>query len=194
MKTNRSLKMKDFRQSPSALFHSLRRTVARRRIRRRLCQSQVQSLEARCLLTADLVSVTPSPGPFEAGTNYSTNPDVNADGRYVAFQSHADNLVSTVADTNGTQDVFVRDLETGRTILISVNADGTDSGMSEGLSEAGVSLTSGSFNPAISDDGRFVAFVSHAKDLVKDVTIDITPNVYVRDRDADEDGIFDEPG
>ncbi|MEZ6132962.1 MAG: Ig-like domain-containing protein [Planctomycetaceae bacterium] len=186
--------MNHFLQSPSALFHSLRRSVTRRRIRRRLCQSHVQSLEARCLLTADLVSVTPSPGPFEAGASYSTNPDVNADGRYVAFQSHADNLVSTVADTNGTQDVFVRDLQTGRTILISVNASGTDSGMSEGLSEAGASITSGSFNPAISDDGRFVAFVSHAKDLVKDLTIDITPNVYVRDRDADEDGIFDEPG
>ncbi|MCA9048984.1 MAG: FG-GAP repeat protein, partial [Planctomycetaceae bacterium] len=151
-------------------------------------------METRCLLTAELVSVTPAPGPFEAGNDYSTNPDVNGDGRYVAFQSHADNLVDGVADTNGTQDVFVRDLFTGETILISINSDGTDSGRSEGISETGASITSGSFYPAISDSGRFVAFVSHAKDLVKGVTIDVTPNVYVRDRDADMDGIFDETG
>jgi hypothetical protein len=52
----------------------------------------------------------------------------------------------------------------------------------------------GSFDPAISDDGRFVVFVSFATDLVKEVDIEATPNVYVRDRDADKDGVFDETG
>ncbi|MEQ9407061.1 MAG: Ig-like domain-containing protein [Fuerstiella sp.] len=170
------------------------RRRGRRSLRRRRSQNQSEALESRCLLTAELVSVSPSPGPFEAGSDYSTNPDLSADGRYVVFQSHADNLVDDVADTNGTQDIFVRDLATGRTTLISVNFAGTDSARSMGLSETGASITSGSFYPAISDSGRFVAFVSHAKDLVKDVDIDVTPNVYVRDRDADEDGVFDEAG
>lgn len=154
----------------------------------------IERLEERRLLTAELVSVTPGPLTLEAGSDFSTNPDVNASGRYVTFQSRADNLVDDVADTNATQDIFVRDLELGRTILISRNFEGTESARCEGLSECGTSLTAGSFNPAISDDGRFITFVSHSLDLVKDVTIDVTPNVFVHDRDADEDGVFDEMG
>ncbi len=47
-------------------------------------------------------------------------------GRYIAFTSSADNLVGS--DTNRAQDVFVRDLQTGTTVLVSVSTDGIDSG------------------------------------------------------------------
>src|SRR3954447_10852646 len=48
---------------------------------------------------------------------------ISANGRYVAFVSPSTNL--TVNDTNDTTDVFVRDRQTGQTILVSVNAAGT---------------------------------------------------------------------
>ena len=60
-------------------------------------------------------------------------------------------------DTNGHSDIFVRDLQSGTTTLVSVNQAGTASG--NGFSE----------NPLISADGRFVAFVSEASDLVASV-------------------------
>ena len=57
-------------------------------------------------------------------------------------------------DTNATRDVFVRDLQTGTTSLVSVNHTGTGSGnKSSGL-------------PVFSSNGRFVAFRSAASDLV----------------------------
>ena len=171
-----------------------RRTDSRRRSRNSLRLS-LERLEDRRLLMVDLASVTslPTPLPREAGNEYSTNPAINADGRYVAYQSQADNLVAAPVDSNGTQDVYVYDRLSRSNVLISVNAAGTAAGSCEDTLCA-ASLTAGSYTPSISDDGRFVAFVSRARDLVKDVTIDIVPNVYVRDRDADEDGIFDEPG
>ena len=52
----------------------------------------------------------------------SSNPDVSADGRYVVFQSSASNLVT--GDTNGQADVFVRDLSSNTTELVSVAREG----------------------------------------------------------------------
>lgn len=72
-------------------------------------------------------------------------PAISADGRFVAFESYASNLVA--GDTNGSDDVFVHDRENGTTVRVSVDADGN-----EGFGA--------SFNPAISADGRFVAFAS----------------------------------
>jgi Tol biopolymer transport system component len=73
---------------------------------------------------------------------------VSANGRYVAFGSSASNLVAN--DTNGKRDVFVRDLKTGRTRLVSVRQGGHVHGDADSTS------------PAISDDGRYVAFLSSA--------------------------------
>jgi Tol biopolymer transport system component len=56
--------------------------------------------------------------------NLSNRPWISADGRYVAFVSGADNLVS--GDTNNTQDIFVHDLQTGQTSRVSVASDGTE--------------------------------------------------------------------
>ncbi|PYK65805.1 MAG: hypothetical protein DME21_00070, partial [Verrucomicrobia bacterium] len=91
---------------------------------------------------------------------------VSADGRFVVFVSRADNLVPN--DRNGTFDVFVRDRAAGKTILVSVNRDGTRSGN-------GASLAA-----SVSADGRFVAFESLASDLVAN-DINNAPDIFVRD-------------
>ena len=90
---------------------------------------------------------------------------VSADGRLVVFVSRADNLVRN--DSNGTFDVFVRDRTLGKTILVSVNRDGTRSG------------NGGSLAASISADGRFVAFESSATDLVANDTNNAS-DIFVR--------------
>jgi len=91
---------------------------------------------------------------------------VCADGRYVAFASEADDLVPN--DTNGCRDIFVRDLVAGTNILASVDLSGVASG--NGVSS----------EPAISSDGRYVAFSSFANDLVAGDTNQMS-DVFVRD-------------
>jgi Tol biopolymer transport system component len=91
---------------------------------------------------------------------------VSADGRYVAFESFATNLVP--GDTNGYFDVFVHDVLTGQTQCASVGASGTPSS------------TGSSGDPVISADGRFVAFGSNADDLAPG-TAGPFDKVFVRD-------------
>lgn len=93
-------------------------------------------------------------------------PAISADGRFVAFPSDATNLIR--GDTNGTTDVFVRDRLTGTTERVSVSGSG---GQSDGISEG----------PAISADGRFVAFHSSATNLVPGDD-NFSDDVFVRDR------------
>src|SRR5450432_1698137 len=52
----------------------------------------------------------------------SLSPSISGDGRYVAFETHADNIVPN--DTNNAYDVFVRDVTTGVTTLASVSSSG----------------------------------------------------------------------
>ena len=100
--------------------------------------------------------------------NDSSIPSISADGRYVAFQSYASTLVS--GDTNGYQDVFVRDLETGTTERVSV-------------SSAGVQGNNSSTSPSISEDGRYVAFQSSANNLVAGDS-NAKSDIFVRDRET----------
>jgi CSLREA domain-containing protein len=83
--------------------------------------------------------------------SYSYKPSISADGRYIAFQSYATNLAAN--DTNGTYDIFVHDMQTGTTRCLSVDASGAPA-------------NNQSASPAISADGRFVAFHSSASNLV----------------------------
>ncbi len=76
---------------------------------------------------------------------------ISWDGRYVAFQSDASNLVT--GDSNGVGDVFVHDRQTGQTTRVSVASGGTEANAS-------------SSGPNLSDDGRYVAFSSSATNLV----------------------------
>src|SRR5262245_28367323 len=76
---------------------------------------------------------------------------ISADGRVVAFDSGASNLVT--GDTNAASDVFVRLLQNGTTERVSVDS-------------AGVQANSGSYYASISGNGRFVAFMSESSNLV----------------------------
>ncbi|MGH3656122.1 MAG: hypothetical protein ACRDUA_05640, partial [Micromonosporaceae bacterium] len=105
----------------------------------------------------------------QAKGDLSTAPALSADGRYVAFVSWEDNLVT--GDTNGWGDVFVHDRRTGATTRVSVASDGSQANAASG-SPPGL---------AISGDGRYVAFGSNADDLVPGDT-NGTDDVFVHDR------------
>ena len=106
-----------------------------------------------------------------AGNAQSDHPVISSDGRYVAFASNATNLVTAVSDTNNASDVFVRDLQTGTTSLVSVNTAATGTG-------AGTSTS-----PHVTPGGRYVAFQSTAGGLVPGIMSHLF-NMYVRDRTA----------
>ena len=99
------------------------------------------------------------------GNGDSVFPSISSDGRYVAFSSSATNLV--VPDMNGTQDIFVRDRQTGQTSLVS-------------LASSGAQGNGFSLHPCISGDGRYVAFDSIASNLVPGETLGVS-DVFVRD-------------
>ena len=82
---------------------------------------------------------------------WSADPAISADGRFVVFANGASNLVP--GDTNGTNDCFVKDCQTGAIVRVSTDAAGGQS-------------NAWSANPAISADGRFVVFASVASNLV----------------------------
>jgi Tol biopolymer transport system component len=100
------------------------------------------------------------------GNSISGAATISDDGRYVAFESMAGNL--TPNDGNGATDVFVKDLVLGTTELISRNP-------------AGAAGNLASFGTAIAGNGRFVAFGSHATDLLAGDGNGCA-DVFVRDR------------
>ena len=87
----------------------------------------------------------------EANSYDTSDPTISADGRFVAFASYATNLVPN--DTNSNSDVFIRDLLMRTTTRVSVVSDGTQANGYSGI-------------PSISADGRYVAFMSRASNLV----------------------------
>lgn len=97
------------------------------------------------------------------GSGASTSASISGDGRLVAFQSEASNLVGD--DTNEAADVFVRDVAAGKTTRVSVGGTGE------------------SITPDISDDGNFVAFASFAGDLLEGDTNQMS-DIFVRDMAA----------
>lgn len=112
----------------------------------------------------------------------SFNPMVSADGRFVVFESIANNLVAN--DTNGQTDIFVRDLLLNTTTRVSV-------------SSAGLQANGSSFSPSISGNGRYVAFHSNARNLAASNTASQlwgSNLIYVVDRDTNNTNIYDQPG
>lgn len=128
--------------------------------RRLVCEP----LEDRRLLSIDLVSCTAGPVSV-SGNGNSQDASISADGRYVAFESAATNLVD--GDTNGTPDVFVKDLSTGSITRASTNVSGNQG-------------NDASDNPSISANGRYVTFRSRATNLVIGDTNSRT-DVFVKD-------------
>ena len=122
----------------------------------------VERFEERTLLSVALVSVNAAGTAsgnsdssfFDSNSSGSMGPtpdktSMSADGKSVAFQSDATDLVGGVSDANKATDVFVRNVQTGQTQLVSATPDGK---VGNGRS----------FQPIISPDGRYVAFLSLA--------------------------------
>jgi Tol biopolymer transport system component len=118
----------------------------------------------------------------EQGNHWSLQSSISADGRHVAFYSRASNLVPE--DGGEGLDVFVYDRQTGTMERVSHCGCGEEVSDGNGLSEG----------PAISADGRFVAFTSWATNLVPnlgDTNRAYDVFVYSRDgEDADEEKIY----
>ncbi len=102
--------------------------------------------------TTSLVSIDQL-GVGAVGSSFGSS--ISADGRYVAFASLSSAIVAP--DTNGAYDVFVRDTTSGTTVLASVDTLGNQANAVSG-------------DPAISPDGRFVAYFSNATNLVANDT------------------------
>lgn len=105
------------------------------------------------------------------GNQQSVGASISGDGRYVGFDSDASTLVA--GDVNGRTDVFVHDRVTGATERVSVASDGTEANNRSGFVDP----------PALSFDGRHVAFTSGATNLVPDDTNNRV-DVMLRDRVA----------
>lgn len=127
------------------------------------------------------VSVDPSGGQ-SAYNVVGARSAVSDDGSSVAFATLAP-LVAT--DNNNKSDVYVRDLAADNTLIMSISDAGTV-GNVESPDFFGNPLR-------ISDNGRYVAFSSAATNLVPGDSNGYS-DVFVRDRDSDDNGIFDEPG
>ena len=123
-------------------------------------------LRDRTNLTTVLVSVNLS--GLAGGNGDSLPAGLSANAQYVLFESSANDLVP--GDTNNAADIFVRDLVAGTTRLVSVSTNG---GLGNGASRGSV----------ITPDGRYVAFVSEASNLVAGDTNGIA-DVFVRDLQA----------
>jgi Tol biopolymer transport system component len=113
------------------------------------------------------------------GNSFSGNPSISADGRFVAFDSEASNLVP--GDTNRERDIFLRDTLTNTTTRVSFDSAGNQgNGNSDG--------------PSISADGRFVAFNSDSSNLVPGDTNNSNDIFFVVDTSSTPNVINGTPG
>jgi hypothetical protein len=120
----------------------------------------------RDLVTQRTILIS-GPESGAAPNGVARSPVMTPDGRYAAFVSAATNLVTQ--DTNGIPDVFVHDTQTGTMTLVSSNA----------VSNSAVTTGSSSELPAISTDGRYVAFYTTATNLIAGVTN--TGEIFLKD-------------
>jgi hypothetical protein len=92
-------------------------------------------------------------------------PSLSRDGRFVVFTSRATNLDPN--DVDGNTDAYLHDMTTGVTALVSVDSNGVKADLD-------------SSHPVVSDDGRYVAFVSYADNLVPN-DVNFGQDVFVHD-------------
>jgi Tol biopolymer transport system component len=114
----------------------------------------------------EVVSRDSNSSVINEGGGTSSDPSISSDGRLVAFVSSSSNLVTGVSG----QQIYVRDRQTGHTTVVSKSSAGTTG---DGTSNA----------PAISADGRYVAFASASTNLVAGVS---GTQIYVHDRQTDQ--------
>lgn len=128
----------------------------------------------RDLLTCDTTRISVSSSGTQANDS-SAHPSMSLDGRFVVFHSKASNLAPN--DSNHTEDVFLHDISTGQTTLIS-------RAMVISGSPA-VSANSHSWQPVISANGRWIAFASQANNLIAGDD-NTTFDVFLYDRFTDQ--------
>jgi Tol biopolymer transport system component len=99
-------------------------------------------------------------------SNYSSfSPSITSNGRYVVFTSTASNLVPN--DSNGVDDIFLKDLKTGAITRVSTDVQGNQG-------------NARSYNPYIAANGRYVVFTSTAFNLVPNDTNNVN-DVFIKD-------------
>jgi hypothetical protein len=101
---------------------------------------------------------------------YSDYPAISSDGRYVVFRSYATNLVDN--DTNGVEDIFLKDMTTGETTRVSTDSNNTEANAISMYSD-------------ISDDGRYVVFSSDATNLIAGDD-NLKRDIFVKDMESGE--------
>jgi Tol biopolymer transport system component len=139
----------------------------------RLLPADTNTLDDIYILERESRRLTLATPPFSGAMSDGTplNPQLNADGRYLAFNSLA-RVLTGAPDRNEADDVFVRDCATGIISRVSVGAGGGDA-------------NGRSAHPAISGDGRWVVFESTATNLVTQEDANGTGyDVYLADRDT----------
>ena len=149
--------------------------VGRRRAGRKMVRPLVlEELEARCLLASTLqaISLPAANAPSsDTAAGVSSNPSVSADGRYVAYESTAPNLVANQTNAAITSNVFLFDRTLQTTLLVS--------------QAAGAPIPTGgdadSFDPVLSSNGRYVYYLSFANNLVAGQSGPATENLFVYD-------------
>ncbi|MCK6447609.1 MAG: hypothetical protein L6Q99_14550 [Planctomycetes bacterium] len=160
-----------------------------------LSAARAVSLSASCALFSGVtwaqapsipttVRLNVGAGGLQASELGQAQPSISHDGRFVAFQTPDDGLVGAAS----TGDVLVADRDADQNGVLD---DSTVVLKLVSVATGGTKGNSASITPAISGDGRFVAFVSAATNLV---TPDANgfPDLFLHDRDPDADGVFDE--
>ncbi|BAQ63741.1 Calx-beta domain-containing protein [Geminocystis sp. NIES-3709] len=106
--------------------------------------------------------------PVTTANASSINPIISDNGRYIAYESVASDLVSV--DSNGVRDIFVYDIQLGTNKLISLRPNG-------------VQTTADSRNATISDNGEFIAFESNDASLVSSDNNNLT-DIFIWNNDT----------
>ncbi len=137
-------------------------------------------------LLAALITSAATAGPLKLVSQDANGPcsveGVSGDGRYILFMSPATNLVQGQLDAPfapGSLDVFLYDQLEKRTLLVSRSSSSATTGGLLGNRQDDSQL------PVLSADGRYVAFVSHRRDLVPGQSGPTSPNVFLYDRKLD---------
>lgn len=155
----------------SKLYHRLARSRRPKPVqphpRRR--SLQIESLESRLVLSNQLVAAFHSTGWPDGGTGLG----ISENGRYVVYATEADNVLDGQVDSNNGNDIFLFDRDApAETATILISRAGDDKRTGNGVSTA----------PVISPDGRFVAYVSRATNLISDyIDQNAAPDVFLYD-------------
>ncbi len=135
---------------------------------------------ASCVPVTAVVSSDPN---GNAANGASSEPTVDSGGTHAAFTSLATNLVTTVPVQSGVSQVYWRPvcMPTATTACVITPSSNFDTQLVSISADGQTAGNGASYNPAISPDGQYVAFVSLATNLVSDITPDgVNPQVYIR--------------